>query len=77
MRLKHFTRGKGHFLFSIVTRQPRPAMYRIPVISTAQKTVGCGGREPRVHLGGDVLVRRLEAAVATGERAADRLMKGQ
>lgn len=67
---------KGHFLFSYVARQHRVSY--IPDAGFFHRTRqlwDAVGREPRVQLGGDVFMfGGLEAAVASGERAAERLL---
>ena len=69
---------KGHFLFSYVARQERVSY--VPDAGFFHRTKALWeaiGKEPRVQLGGDVFMfGGLEAAVASGERAAERLLRG-
>ncbi|UCV23606.1 protoporphyrinogen/coproporphyrinogen oxidase [Ferribacterium limneticum] len=68
---------KGHFLFSYVARQKRTSY--VPdsdFFHRTKKLWDAVGLEPRVHLGGDIFMfGGMEAAVASGERAAERLMR--
>lgn len=68
---------KDHFLFSYVSRQPRVSY--VPDAGFFHRTRRLWdaiGQEPRVQLGGDIFMfGGLEAAVASGERAAERLMQ--
>jgi protoporphyrinogen/coproporphyrinogen III oxidase len=68
---------KGHFKFSYVARQQRVSY--VPDAGFFHRTKALWeavGREPRVQLGGDIFMfGGLEAAVASGERAAARLIK--
>ena len=68
---------KGHFLFHYLSRQTRVSY--VPdagFFHRTRKLWDAIGKEPRVHLGGDIFMfGGMEAAVATGERAAERLMK--
>lgn len=70
-----FPEIKGHFLFSRVGRQPRTCY--IPDPGFFHRTLELWdaiGKEPRVHLGGDIFnFGSMEAAVVSGERAAERL----
>lgn len=67
----------GHFLFSYLSRQTRVSY--VPDAGYFHRTKELWeavGREPRVHLAGDIFMfGGLEAAVASGERAAERLIK--
>jgi oxygen-dependent protoporphyrinogen oxidase len=66
---------KGHFMFSYLSRQTRVSY--VPDAGFFHRTRqlwDAVGREPRVHLGGDIFMfGGMEAAVASGERAAERL----
>ncbi|MET0659758.1 MAG: FAD-dependent oxidoreductase [Steroidobacteraceae bacterium] len=68
---------KGHFKFSYLSRQTRVSY--VPDAGFFHRTKqlwDAVGREPRVQLGGDLFMfGGMEAAVACGERAAERLMK--
>jgi protoporphyrinogen oxidase len=68
---------QGSFLFSYVARQERVSY--VPDSDFFHRTKALWdaiGNEPRVQLGGDIFMfGGLEAAVASGERAAERLMK--
>jgi protoporphyrinogen oxidase len=68
---------KGHFLFSYLSRQTRVSY--VPDAGFFHRTKqlwDAVGREPRVHLGGDIFMfGGMESAVATGERAAERLVR--
>ena len=68
---------KGHFLFSYLSRQTRVSY--VPDAGYFHRTRqlwDAVGREPRVHLGGDIFMfGGMESAVASGERAAERLLK--
>lgn len=68
----------GHFLFSYVARQQRVSY--VPDAGFFHRTKALWdaiGQEPNVQLGGDIFMfGGLEAAVASGERAAARLLKG-
>ena len=67
---------KGHFMFSYLSRQTRVSY--VPDAGFFHRTRELWdaiGREPRVQLGGDIFMfGGMEAAVATGERAAERLL---
>lgn len=68
---------KGHFMFSYLSRQTRVSY--VPDAGFFHRTRELWdaiGREPRVQLGGDIFMfGGMEAAVATGERAAERLLR--
>lgn len=68
---------KGHFLFSYVARQQRTSY--VPEQDFFHRTRALWdavGQEPRVQLGGDIFMfGGMEAAVASGERAAERLVR--
>lgn len=68
---------RGHFLFSYVSRQARVSY--VPDAGYFHRTRRLWdaiGHEPRVHLGGDIFMfGGLESAVASGERAAERLIR--
>lgn len=68
---------KGHFLFSYVARQKRTSY--VPdqdFFHRTKKLWDAVGQEPRVQLGGDIFMfGGMEAAVASGERAAQRLLQ--
>jgi protoporphyrinogen oxidase len=68
---------KGHFLFSYISRQVRVSY--VPDAGFFHRTKQLWeviGKEPRVQLTGDIFMfGGLEAAVASGERAAERLLK--
>lgn len=68
---------KGHFQFSYLSRQTRVSY--VPDAGFFHRTKqlwDAVGQEPRVQLGGDVFMfGGMEAAVASGERAAARLMQ--
>lgn len=67
---------RGHFLFSYVSGQERVSY--VPDAGYFHRTRRLWdaiGQEPRVQLGGDIFMfGGMEAAVASGERAAQRLM---
>mgnify|MGYP000981840079 CR=1 FL=1 len=67
---------RGHFLFSYLARQTRVSY--VPDAGFFHRTRRLWdaiGQEPRVQLGGDIFMfGGMEAAVASGERAAARLM---
>lgn len=67
---------KGHFLFSYLSRQTRVSY--VPDAGFFHRTKALWdaiGKEPKVQLGGDIFMfGGLEAAVASGERAAERLI---
>ena len=67
---------KGNFMFSYVARQPRTCHLPVPGHFRITRQLWEDiGKEPRVHLGGDMFIYgSLESAVAMGERAADRLV---
>lgn len=73
---KLFPELKGHFLFHYLGRQPRTCGFPDPgFFHRTSKLWDNIGREPRVHLGGEIFnYGTMEAAVAFGERAADRLV---
>jgi protoporphyrinogen oxidase len=73
----YFPELRGHLLFTRVARQPRTCMLPIPgFFQRTSQLWEAIGREPRVHLGGDIFnFGSLEAAVSSGDYAADRLMK--
>ncbi len=68
---------KGHFKFSYLSRQTRVSY--VPDSGYFHRTRqlwDAVGKEPRVQLGGDIFMfGGMEAAVASGERAAERLIK--
>ena len=68
----------GQFLFSRIARQERVSY--VPdrgFFHRTKRLWDAIGSEPRVHLGGDIFMfGGMEAAVASGERAAVRLMQG-
>lgn len=67
---------RGHFLFSYLARQTRVSY--VPDAGFFHRTKllwDAVGQEPRVQLGGDIFMfGGMEAAVASGERAAQRLI---
>lgn len=67
---------KGHFLFHYVGRQPRTCCFPDPgFFQRTLKLWEAVGKEPHVHLGGDIFnYGSMEAAVGFGERAVDRLL---
>lgn len=68
---------KGHFLFGMVSRQPRTSYLPDPgFFHRTSHLWNEIGREPRVHVGGDLFnFGSMESAVSSGERAAERLAK--
>jgi hypothetical protein len=67
---------KGRFLFSYLARQTRVSYVpEAGFFHRTKKLWDAIGHEPRVQLGGDIFMfGGMEAAVASGERAAERLL---
>lgn len=66
----------GHLIYSRVGRHPRVCMLPTPgYFRRTQQLWDAVGQEPRVHLAGDIFnFGSMEAAVSSGNIAADRLM---
>ncbi|HUD28801.1 MAG TPA: NAD(P)/FAD-dependent oxidoreductase [Novosphingobium sp.] len=71
-----FPELEGHLLFSRIGRHPRVCMVPTPgYFRRTRRLWDAVGEEPRVHLAGDIFnFGSMEAAVSSGNVAADRLM---